>query len=187
MSALRQLRTLASRVDQWFGLRTRGSRFHVSFKRLILLSMDARLEKLFDHFSAFRSASEVNPRDIDATLLPHVYVLDIEGGADAAPTRLRVRLTGTALSSAFGRPLIGLYLEDFLHGPRASDVVGGFHDCAEKNEKIWMREVVRIKDRAPRFVEGVAIPLAPARIYGGLLVGELAVGADLTAFERRTL
>jgi hypothetical protein len=177
----------ASRVDQWFDLWTCKSGFHVPFKRLILLRMDARLEKLFDHFAAFRSASEVNPRDIDATLLPYVYVLDVEGGADAVPTRLRVRLTGTALSSAFGRPLNGLYLEDFLHGPRASDVVGGFHECAEKNEKIWMREVVRFKDRAPRFVEGVAIPLAPARIYGGLLVGELAVDADLAAFERRTL
>lgn len=161
--------------------------FRASLKRLILSTMDARLEKLLHHFIACRNAAGVNPRDIDATLLPYVYVLDVEGGADAAPTRLRVRLTGTALSSAFGRPLVGLYLEDFLHGPRASDVVSGFHDCAEKNEKVWMREVVRIEDRAPRFVEGVAIPLAPARIYGGLLVGEVAAGSDLTAFERRTL
>lgn len=149
--------------------------------------MDRRLEKLVHHFVACRSAADVNPRDIDANLLPHVYVLDVEGVVDGAPTRLRVRLTGTALHAAFGRPLIGLYLEDFLHGPRAIDVVSGFHDCAEKNEKIWMREVVQMKNRAPRFVEGVAIPLSPARIYGGLLVGELATGSDLTAFERRAL
>ncbi len=149
--------------------------------------MDVRLQRLADFFVGCRSAADVNPRNIDATLLPYIYVLDVESGTAGAPTRLRVRLIGTALSAAFARPLIGLDLDDFVHGPRASDVVTGFHNCAEKNEKIWMGQVVRIKDRAPRFVEGVAIPLAPARIYGGLLVGEFAGDSEATAFERNSL
>jgi hypothetical protein len=149
--------------------------------------MDSRLQRLADLFVAYRSAAEVNPRDIDATLLPHVYVLDVESGSSSASTRLRVRLIGTALSAAFGRPLTGLYLEDFVHGPRAADVLAGFRDCAENDERVWMRQVVRIKDRAPRFVEGVAIPLAPARIYGGLLVGEFVENSGAMPFERKSL
>lgn len=144
--------------------------------------MDTRLQRLADFFVARRSAAEVNPREIEAALLPYVYILDVESGP-----RLRVRLIGTALSAAFGRPVAGLYLEDFVHGPRASEVLAGFHECAEKHEKIWMRQVVRISERAPRFVEGVAIPLDPSRIYGGLLVGESIELSDASAFERKSL
>ena len=46
-----------------------------------------------------------------------------------------------------------------------------------------MRQVVRIRDRLPRFVEGVAVHLGPDRIYGGLIVGELPADVEEGSFE----
>jgi hypothetical protein len=80
---------------------------------------------------------------------------------------LRIRLVGSALDEAFCRPLRGHTLEEFIHGPRGNEVIASFHHCADTSEPIWMRQVVQMRDRAPRFVEGVAIYLKPERIYGG--------------------
>lgn len=145
--------------------------------------MDSRLRRIADYLLARAAADEVRPAEIGAALLPLLYVLDVErpGGAGL---RLRVRLIGTALNRVFGRRLEGLYMEDFLHGPRGAEVIEGFHDSALRRAPCWMRQVVRIKDKLPRFVEGVAIPLAPDRLYGGLLIGELAIGQDAQPFER---
>jgi hypothetical protein len=50
-----------------------------------------------------------------------------------------------------------------------------------------MRQVAHIKDRAPRFVEGVAIYLKPERIYGALILGEYSDSSTAGSFERITL
>ena len=46
-----------------------------------------------------------------------------------------------------------------------------------------MRQIVHVRDRAPRCVEGVAIYLKPERIYGGLIVGEYAQSPTAGSFE----
>jgi hypothetical protein len=143
--------------------------------------MDRRLRKLADQLLRKQDATEVNPAALGADVLPHLFVLEVQGAADQV--RLRIRLTGTALDEAFQRPLVGRYLEDFIHGPRAGDVIDGFHQCATTREAVWMRQVVRIRDRLPRFVEGVAVHLAPDRIYGGLVVGELPTDVAEGSFE----
>jgi hypothetical protein len=152
--------------------------------------MDTRLSQIADRLMEFRAAKDVNPRAIGATLLPHLFVLGIEKHNNA--TRLRVLLIGTALHQFFGRNLRGHYLEDFIHGPRAAEVVAGFHDVAHSHSPLWMRQLVRVADKAPRCVEGVVVYLSPARLYGGLVAGELATYPSLDSspgaiFERRTL
>ncbi len=143
--------------------------------------MDQRLRKLADHLLRKRDAAEFNPAAVAADILPHLFVLEIEPSADAV--RLHIRLVGTALDAAFERQLSGHYLEEFIHGPRGADVVEGFHHCATTHEAIWMRQVVRIRGRLPRFVEGMAVYLAPDRVYGGLVIGELPADVEEGSFE----
>jgi hypothetical protein len=146
--------------------------------------MDPKLRLIADHFAATKDAAAVNPRMIDPKLLPHLFILDIEG-ADAA-IRLRIRMTGTALGLALGHGLDGHYLEEFVHGPRGGDVIAGFHECARTHVPVWMRQMVCLPERLPRYVEGVAVYLAPERLYGGLVVGDGQPGA-VAAFERKKL
>ncbi|MBI3676695.1 MAG: PAS domain-containing protein [Proteobacteria bacterium] len=147
--------------------------------------MDTKLRRLADYFLSVRDAAAVDPKDIDPALLPHIFILDIER-SDAAP-RLRVRMTGTEIGHLFGRALEGGYMEKFLHGPRGGDVIAGFHDCADTHVPVWMRQVVRLPQKAPRFVEGVAVYLEPDRIYGGLVVGEVSRETAIASFERENL
>ena len=143
--------------------------------------MDPRLRRLAEHLRSRRRVADFSPAAVDPDLLPHIFVLDIEPCVDLV--RLRIRLVGTALDGAFQRPLQGKHLEDFIHGPRGGDVVEGFHLCAANREPIWMRQVVRIRDRMPRFVEGIGVYLDPDRIYGGLIVGELPTDVAEGSFE----
>ena len=143
--------------------------------------MDQKLRRLADYLLSNRSVADFNPAAVDADALPHLFVLEIEAAAEAV--RLRIRLTGTALDEAFERPLAGRHLEEFIHGPRGADVVEGFQHCATTREAIWMKQVVRIRDRLPCFVEGVAVHLSPARIYGGLIIGELPADVEEGSFE----
>jgi hypothetical protein len=117
-------------------------------------------------------------------LLRHLFVLDIERDTSKRAAFLRIRLVGTALDEVFHRPLRGHTLEEFIHGPRGKEVIASFHHCADTRKPIWMRQIVRIQDKAPRFVEGVAIYLKPERIYGGLIVGEYAGSSATNSFER---
>ena len=146
--------------------------------------MDTALRGLADYFLAQKDALAVDPLLIDPQLLPHVFILDVE----REPTlRLRIRLIGTALDSVFQRPLIGRHLEEFIHGPRGWDVIASFHHCAESKEPLWMRQVVHLTGKVPRFVEGVAVYLEPDRIYGGLAVRELCQSRVEPGFERSSL
>ena len=65
-------------------------------------------------------------------------------------------------------------------------MIAAFRHCANTLEPIWMRQVVCLPDRVPRFVEGVAVYLPPNRIYGGLIVGEPSPGVE-SSFERVSL
>jgi hypothetical protein len=149
--------------------------------------MDKRLTELFRHLTPLSDWRAFDPTTLGGHLLPHLYVLDVEHDTTGDGVRLRVRLTGTALDQAFGRPLAGQLIESILHGPRAADVIKGFHHSALAREPLWMRQIVRIADKAPRFVEGIVVPLDPARIYGGLVIGAYAGPDSVPAFERQSL
>lgn len=148
--------------------------------------MDPRLRLLADYFLQRSDASQVNPREINAAALPHLFILNIERNAAGKLDGLGIRFTGTALDGAFQRKLLTHRLEEFVHGPRAREVVASFHHCAESGQPVWMRQVVRLKGGLPRFVEGIAVRLAPQRIYGGLIIGEMAHDQD-SGFESAPL
>ena len=136
--------------------------------------MDARLRQIADYLLSHQRAHTIVPSTIGSKLLPHFFVLDVERAASGLAQNLRIRLTGTALDQIFGRPLVGRALEEFIHGPRGDKVIGGFHLCANKRTPTWMRQVVNLPNRVPRFVEGVAVFVEPERIYGGLIAGDVA-------------
>jgi len=140
--------------------------------------MDKRLRLLADYLLKRSDASQINPREIDAKALPHLFILDIVRDQRGKLEGLRIRLTGTALDKIFERKLVDRRLEEFVHGPRAVDVIGAFHNSAETGRALWMRQVVQMKDRPLRFVEGVTIPISPDRLYGGVVVGELAISEE---------
>ena len=150
------------------------------------MAMHRHLQGLATYLLTCKDASSVNPRDVDPKALPHFYILNIERDAAGKTSALRIRFTGTALDTAFRRKLLNCRLEDFVHGPRASEVLAGFHACADSGRALWMRQVVQFQDRLPRFVEGVAVRIPPERIYGGLYVGELAVD-EASQFESKEL
>ena len=149
-----------------------------------LATIDPRLRQIADHLMKLRDSSAFSPASISSKLLPHLFVLDIERDASKRTASLRIRLVGTALDEVFHRPLRGHTLEEFIHGPRGKEVIASFHHCADARQPIWMRQIVHIRDKAPRFVEGVAIYLKPERIYGGLVVGEYAGSSAADSFER---
>jgi len=149
-----------------------------------LATIDPRLRQIADHLMTLGDCAPFSPASIGAKLLPHLFVLDIERDTAKRTASLRIRLVGTALDDVFHRPLRGHTLEEFIHGPRGKEVIASFHHCADTRQPIWMRQIVHIRDRAPRFVEGVAIYLKPERIYGGLLVGEYAGSSAADSFER---
>jgi hypothetical protein len=146
--------------------------------------MDSRLRGIADYLLAQPDASTVDPALIAPQLLPHLFILDIERDANV---RLRIRLVGTTLDEVFRQPLAGHLLEEFIHGPRGADVIASFHHCARTREPIWMRQIVQMKDREPRVVEGVAVYLVPERIYGGLVVGDFCPPGAEGGFERAIL
>ena len=146
--------------------------------------MDVRLRRIADYLLAQRDAEEIKPAAVDADLLPHLFWLDVERNVDGQELRLRIRLVGTSIDRIFRRPLKGRYLEEFIHGPRGDRVIESFHHCAKTKEPIWMTQIVHLKDRMPRFVEGVVVHVAPERLYGGLLVGEAARESVHASFER---
>ena len=147
--------------------------------------MDSRLRDIADYLLTQKDWSQINPASIAANLLPLLFILDIEQGESGIA--LRIRLIGTAIDGVFRRPLKGRLLEDFIHGPRGMQVIESFHHCAATREPVWMRQVVPLKDEVPRFVEGVAVYVAPERVYGGLIVGEAALPSQQATFERTIL
>nr|WP_298686350.1 PAS domain-containing protein [uncultured Dongia sp.] len=144
--------------------------------------MTPALRRIADYLASRRRRELIDPAEVEPSLLPHLFVLSIE-----PDRRLLVRLTGTALDRAFGRSVKGHYMEEFLHGHHSADVLQSFHDCAASHGACWMRQVVRIKERPPRFVEGVVFYIEPALLYGGLMVGEVADLHAPTTFEGREI
>jgi hypothetical protein len=148
--------------------------------------MDPKLRRIADYLLARLERDDIDPLDIAPDLLPHFFILEIRKQGNST-TSMYIRLVGTALDAAFGRCVSGRDLEDFLHGPRSADVLNGFRRCHAERQPLWMRQVVRIGDKVPRFVEGVACPIMPNFIYGGLHLGEANVKDDELGFECRPI
>lgn len=150
------------------------------------MTMDPRLQRIADYLQARHERHHIDPLDIAPDLLPHFFIIEVEvpGTPQAS---MRIRLVGTALDAAFGRSLRGRYLEEFLHGPRSAEVLDGFRSCYTTRQALWMRQVVKIGDKVPRFVEGVAFPVMPNLIYGGLVLGETSTETAHLGFESRVL
>lgn len=149
--------------------------------------MDDRLQRAADYFLQCADWKAVKPTKIGADILPHLIILGIERDVNGRASSLPVRFTGTGLDQAFGRPLAGRRLGEFVHGPRGQDVIRGFMACADDRRPIWMRQIVRLKGDAPRFVEGVVVHVGPERLYGALLMGQLADQALQSGFEIKDL
>lgn len=148
-------------------------------------SIDERLRRLTQHLLQCPSAQDFDPVTLDADLWQYLYVIDILTQQDRADVGLRIRLTGTALDTMIGRALGGERLEQVVRGPHSEKVLAGFQRCAVGREPVWMRQVVKIDKKAPRFIEGVAVYLDPERIYGGVVVGDVSPAAD--GFDSRVL
>jgi hypothetical protein len=146
--------------------------------------MDPNLRGIADYLLTRKDAAAVYPAEINPDALPYMFVLEVVPDPEL---QLRIRLVGSALDRVFQRPLVGERLESFIHGPRGADVIASFHHCARTHEPVWMRQILKLKHRAPRFVEGVAVYLAPQRIYGGLAFGEYLLPDASPAFERAIL
>ena len=144
--------------------------------------MNPLLRELADYLLGHKASETVNAASLGARLLPYVFILDIEEDSEAG-VRLRIRLIGSAIDRIFRRPLKGRTLEEFIHGSRGEDVIATFHRCALTREPLWMRQVVRIPKRVPRYVEGVAVYLEPRRLYGGLAMGDVADEFAQSSFE----
>ncbi len=153
----------------------------------ITFGMDPILGRIAGYLQQHPNRREIDPLDIGAVLLPHFYILEVLAQSAAARPRLHVRLVGTALDTAFGRSVRGHDLADFLHGARSSDVLDGFFKCATTRRAIWMRQVVHIGDSPPRYVEGVAVPIIPDLICGGLVFGKITVDSAQASFQSRPL
>ncbi|WP_374373014.1 hypothetical protein [Dongia sp.] len=150
-------------------------------------AMNPILARIAAYLSKRRDGTAVDPVHIAPDLLPHLFILAIERDHPDNPPRLRIRLTGTTLDNAFGRSVKGHFMEEFLHGTHSAAVLAGFRSCVEPGTGIWMRQVVKIGNRAPRFVEGVAVHVEPNRIYGGLQFGELVGHSTGSSFESRRI
>ena len=156
--------------------------------------MDNRLRQLADYFLTLTRSADVKPADISPNLLPHVFILEVEPAAQSGELQLLIRLTGSAIDQAFGRPALKCYLTDFIHGPRTDEVIKAFHRCADSREPLWMRQVVKItrhqaerQESISRIIEAIAIYLEPNRIYGGLIVTETGALVEPGIFESVTL
>lgn len=134
--------------------------------------IDPRLRRIAEYFMSRTRRDEVDPVELGAALLPMVYVLRVERPPIGGTMRLRIGLIGTALDTSFERPLRGHYMDEFLHGPRAGEVIAAYHQCEQTRRPFWMRHIGSFRNGHHRFVEGVGVYLEPDCIYGGLVMGD---------------
>ena len=149
--------------------------------------LNRTLMRIADHMVDRKRRSAIDPTQIAADLLPHLFMIDVRWEAESPTPRLQIRLTGTALDQAFGRALKGRFMEEFMHGPRSADVLDTFRTCATDHAPVWMRQIVEIREKPTRYVEGVVFYLDPDALFGGLVMGEITTKSPASSFERRSL
>jgi hypothetical protein len=90
-------------------------------------------------------------------LLPHVFLVDIEG----PPQRFRYRLVGTAYVDLMGRDLTGCYFDD-VHPGFEGEVRRHYIDAIEQRRPVYRKGQVMFALEAQRFLgmERIIVPLA---------------------------
>ncbi len=85
---------------------------------------------------------------------PHLYLLDA-----TADGRLVVRVIGQGIRDIVGRPCVGLYLDEFMHGPRSRDVVRTYAACVRDGRAVRMSQCVMLPERPVVTIKACAVPL----------------------------
>ena len=85
---------------------------------------------------------------------PYLYLLDV-----VANDRLRVRVIGQGIRDVVGRPCVGLYLDEFMHGPRSRDVVKTYAACVRDGRAVCMSQCVMLPERPVVTIKACAVPL----------------------------
>ncbi|MEQ1754944.1 MAG: PAS domain-containing protein [Micropepsaceae bacterium] len=87
--------------------------------------MNPTLTELARYLTSCNTREDFKPMAIPA-LLRHVYVLDIETDEGSGTPLFKIKLTGTSLDTIFGRALSGRHLHEFVHGPKAAEVMNTY-------------------------------------------------------------
>jgi hypothetical protein len=138
---------------------------------------------VFDHWLAKRGLRampeprEIDPVEIGAEPLPHLFILDIDG-AD----RYRFRLAGTLLPRIFGREVAGRSLEDVVPDRDLGNARRSYGLIAE-TARAWHSVAVYRRDGVGTVTwERLALPLGRDGVVTRIL-GGLFVEADADTFE----
>ncbi len=85
---------------------------------------------------------------------PHLYLLDV-----VANDRLMVRVIGQGIRDVVGRACVGLYLDEFMHGPRSQDVIKTYAACVRDGRAVCMSQCVMLPERPVVTIKACAVPL----------------------------
>ena len=91
---------------------------------------------------------------------PHLYLLDV-----VADGRLVVRVIGQGIRDIVGRPCVGLFVDEFMHGPRSRDVVQTYAACVRDGRAVCMSQCVMLPERPVVTIKACAVPL----FHGGVV------------------
>jgi hypothetical protein len=129
------------------------------------LMTDPRFGRLLSHVAMKRGARRWASRsDIDAadipTLLPNLWVIEIEPRDDPSMPRLRVRLAGTQVERIYGRSLTGLYLEALDWGIHSAQIFHSLNRMADEGVGHFLDVAAMIQPRLSRRVRRLGLPLS---------------------------
>ncbi len=129
------------------------------------LKADPRFGRLLTHLAAKRRDRRWAARaDIDAadipTLLPNIWVIEIEPHADPTERRLRVRLAGTQVERIYGRSLTGSYLEELDWGVYSTRIFHSLNRMADDGIGHFLDAAAMIQPRLSRRVRRLGLPLS---------------------------
>ncbi|MEX2628318.1 MAG: PAS domain-containing protein [Tistlia sp.] len=120
--------------------------------------------------------ARLDPVELPRQILPTVFLLDLE----RSPTRLRIRLAGTAICERHGRELRGLTPEEFFDPEDARRVTEVALDAAStRRPSLARRSFVTMDDRLWTYTR-LMLPLA----RGGGAVDSFFKAADPASMQR---
>lgn len=139
------------------------------------LKADPRFGRLLAHVRHKRGSRRWASRaDIDAadipTLLPNIWVIEIERHPDPTQRRLRVRLAGTQVERIYGRSLGGLYLEELDWGIYSARIFHSLARMADDGIGHFLDAAAMIQPRLSRRVRRLGFPLSDDQIRVSHLV-----------------
>jgi hypothetical protein len=107
---------------------------------------------------AMPSRADIDPNEI-RDLLPHLLLTDVVN--EQGRTRFRYRLVGTAVQEAFGREMIGQYIDELMSGTYRDFIVGLYQDLVERKKPIYSESIYGSSDpRNKLWTERLMLPLS---------------------------